>query len=441
MTGLNFRAKRTGRVIWQSFLLLALLVPLPAAGQQAGWRLSKVQFNELKKQNYEQMLTASGLKIGQEVDVEAFNAATKKLLATGVFKKVGYRYNYQGNNAVLIFEVEEAALANVPCVFDNLLWFSDQEIIAAVRRKIPEFDGTAPQGDLIIGQIKEVLQSLLKTKNIAGEVEYESNNNLSGTHPENVFRVKGVNLKVCEFQVAGANEKIKGKLLEAAKDLLGTEYSRMDTRGYVGAALIPVYRQNGYLKARFQPAQANFGTGGRCPNGVILTAPVEEGALYHWNRAEWMGAQAVSVSELDKMMNMKSGEVADAMKIDKGFFQVHSLYSKRGYMAARLKEELSLDDTQQLASYRIAIEEGPRYRMGKLTISGLSEGENKKLEEKWRLRTGDFYDGLYLDDFTSNLYKELGPQKITTLSVKTGVKSNRETQTVDVTVEFSERKK
>src|SRR5262245_61523794 len=34
---------------------------------------------------------------------------------------------------------------SVPCVFDNFVWFKDQEIIDEIRKDLPSFDGAAPE--------------------------------------------------------------------------------------------------------------------------------------------------------------------------------------------------------------------------------------------------------------------------------------------------------
>jgi outer membrane protein assembly factor BamA len=173
---------------------------------------------------------------------------------------------------------------------------------------------------------------------------------------------------------------------------------------------------------------------------VIITVPAEEGLLYRWNKAEWVGQQAIQIADLDKAMEMKQGETANAMKIKKGFSSVARVYSKKGYLAVNLKPELTLDDTQQLATYRVMIEEGPQYRMGKITVSGLSENENRKLEGKWKLRAGEIYDGLYLESFGQAIFNELGPQRAATLNLNMGVKPGHDTLTVDVTIELGQPK-
>ena len=429
------------RLCWPILLPLMILLSLSVPGQQVNrWHLRQIEFDGLKKQNREQMTSASGLKIGQEVDADAFAAATQRLLRTGIFKKAGFRYSYSGNQVDLIFEVEEAELKKTPCVFDNFVWFSGQEISEAIRHHLPDFDGTAEQNELVIGQIKSALQLLLKAKNISGEVQHEVTSNEAGTLSENVFRVKGLSLKVCEVKFAGAGESMRGKLTEAAKDLIGTEYSQQDTRGFVTAALIPVYQQHGYLKAQFAASQAALAASGACQNRVVITVPAEEGLLYRWDKADWIGAQAVTAAELDKALEIRRGEAANLLKIEKSLLRARMVYSRKGYMAARFRTEQMLDDAQQLASWRVSIQEGPQYRMGKITVTGLAGNENRKLEGKWKLRAGEIYDGLYLDAFNQVIIDELGPQRIAGLGIRAGAKPKHETLTVDVTIEFSQRK-
>jgi hypothetical protein len=41
------------------------------------------------------------------------------------------------------FTIEEAEWT-MPVLLDNFVWFKDDEIVTALRQRIPSFDGTAP---------------------------------------------------------------------------------------------------------------------------------------------------------------------------------------------------------------------------------------------------------------------------------------------------------
>ncbi len=423
---------------------LALLSALLAAsvGAQepppgAKWKLEKIEIAGLKIQRQEDLLPAAELQIGQTVDLAAIKAASQKLADTGLFKRVAYRYRYSGDNIEITFEVEEARAEKLNCLFDNFVWFSDQEIREAIAREVPDFDGSAAQSDFVIGKIKQSLAGLLREKKIAGEVGYDINQDVASGRADHVFKVKDANLRICSLQFAGASDGVMSVFIKETRMLVGTDYSKMEVGLFVKAALIPIYRQRGYLKARFQPAQAQFGPNDDCKKGVAVTLPVEEGPLYRWDKALWTGNQVLSAPELDAAMEMKSGDVADETKIIKGFIAVSLAYGKKGYLMASLKPSPAFEDAQQRVNYQIAIQEGAQYRMGQMTIYGLSEDEIKKLSDGWKLNPGDIFDSSYPGEFIAKARRDGAISRSSlTKDYDAQFKPDHQRLTVDVALQF-----
>jgi outer membrane protein assembly factor BamA len=419
-------------------LAAILLLAAGAAAQEpppnAKWRLTTIVFEGLKSQPPEKIIAASGLQVGQTIDFEMVKAAAHRLSQTGLFGKVAYRYRYSSTQIELTFEVEEKTTGKKRCHFDNFVWFSDKEIADAIKRDMPDFDGSIVVSDFVGEEIKKSLTRLLAEKKIAGEVVYELDQNLSY-----FFKVKGASLPICEFQLAGAQDELKNQLIEALKPLLKTEYSKSDARLFVNSALVPIYTQRGYLKAAFQAAQPSLSASGACANAVVVTLPVAEGLQYRWNDPVWSSNQAYSAQELNAALKLKQGDVADSMKIGKSWSEVRGVYGKKGYLGVRLKPEPVFDDSRRLVTYQVAVTEGPQYRMGQVTIAGLPEDEAGRVKDAWGLKSGDVfstsYFGAFLEKVTrGGLIKQ--PQ-----GVRVGQELKRDDQRliVDVVVKF-ERK-
>src|SRR4030095_9010178 len=383
-------------------LCAMLLLAAGAAAQEpppnAKWRLTTIVFEGLKSQPPEKMIAASGLKVGQTIDFEMIKPAAQRLSQTGLFKNVAYRYRYSSTQIELTFELEENTTGKKRCHFDNFVWFSDKEIADAIKRDMPDFDGSIVVSDFVGEEIKKSLARLLAEKKIAGEVVYELDEYLSYTS-----QVKGANLAICDFQFAGAQDELKKPLLEALKPLFKTEYSKSDAGLFVKAALIPVYTQRGYLKAAFQSAQPSLSASGACANAVVVTLPVAEGAQYHWNDPVWSGNQAYSVQELNAALKLKPGEVADSMKIAQGWRAIPGVYGIKGYLRIVLKPEPVFDDARQFVTYKVALTEGPQYRMGQVTIAGLPEDDARRLKDAWELKTGDIFSTSYTNAFINKV--------------------------------------
>src|SRR5215475_12800399 len=171
-------------------LICALLLAADAVAQgpppNAKWRLTAIAFEGLKSQSTDKIVAASGLQVGQTIDFEAVKAAAQRLSQTGLFGKVSYRYRYSSTQIELTFELEEKTTGKKRCHFDNFVWFSDKEIADAIRRDMPDFDGSVLISDFASEEIKKALTRLLAEKKIAGEVVFELDENLSYT-----FKVKG----------------------------------------------------------------------------------------------------------------------------------------------------------------------------------------------------------------------------------------------------------
>jgi outer membrane protein assembly factor BamA len=422
-------------------LFLAAVASSPGVAQQppapSRWSLSKVEFVGLKALKEEEIVAASGLKLGAAVGVEELQAAARRLSDTGLFRKVGFRYRYFPDRVEVTFEVEESRAANAPCVFDNFVWFSDDEIKAAVSREVPDFDGTAPPSDLLIGKIKKALARLLQERQIPGEITYMQSEAEGRDQTEHVFRVKSDDLKVCAAQVAGAKDEMKGKLLKALQPLVNTDYSRTDTRTFVGAALIPIYRQQGYLKARFLAARARLASG-ECKKGVVIALEAEEGAQYLWEKAVWEGNQALAAAELDAAMAMKEGAVADSTKIEAGFRAVSRAYGRLGYLSLTLKPAPVFADEQRRVSFQMTVAEGPQYRFGQVTVTGLPEAEAKRVRDRWKMQAGEIFNSDYPDSFVERLVKDGVVRPGSGVrNVGYHVKPDRQKAVADVEVQFT----
>ena len=142
-----------------AILTLVLLSTSPCQAQKQA-TLRRIEFVGLRKLTAQQVIEASGLKVGDTFTLEVIDAAAEKLMQSGLFKKLGYRVRTVNDDATIIFEVEEAS-RNLPVVFENFVWFSEAEITRTIRQDVPFFDGTAPEAGTTTDKIAAALQRLL----------------------------------------------------------------------------------------------------------------------------------------------------------------------------------------------------------------------------------------------------------------------------------------
>src|SRR5712691_913969 len=113
-----FDSPRKVEVVGRPFPVNSLLLAMPliiaaalATAQQPGDQqlgIAQIEIEGLQRLSPEEILTTTGLKIGQAFDIVKVNAAAQRLVNSGVLKKVGFRTRTKGNQVIIVFEVEEA---------------------------------------------------------------------------------------------------------------------------------------------------------------------------------------------------------------------------------------------------------------------------------------------------------------------------------------------
>src|SRR5262245_15754818 len=260
-------------------LLLAISLTLPA--QQQSFKIAKIEFEGLTTASLSETVESTGLKTGQTFDVAAVDAAAQRLVDSGLFKSVGYKTHATRDQMTITFQVVEAKVEISRVLFDNFIWFSDADLIAAVRRDVPTFDGTAPDNGDIVDRIKRALRTFLHENHIEADVSYMlSQDSLGSTSvQEHIFTVTDIQLPICTLHFPGAKNVPEQRLIVSSKPLVGGDYSNKFVTLFAANNLISIYRELGQLKATFAPPQGKPEKSATCLSGVEVTIPIYEGEV------------------------------------------------------------------------------------------------------------------------------------------------------------------
>lgn len=388
-------------------LTVLLIQALPVAAQQ-NFKIAKIEFEGLNRRSLDEMIATTGLKIGEPFQLAALDAAAQRLIDSGFFKNVAYRTRPNKDQITIIFQVEEAKVASSRVVFDNFIWFTDVELIVAVKRELPSFEGTAPDTGNTVDRIIKALQRFLHEHRIEATVTHmTSQDDPNSPIQEHVFTVNGVPLPICTLNFPGAKNIAEAKLRESSKELRDSEYSRKFVSAFAKNNLIPLYREAGQLKAAFSPPLAKPEATATCKSGVELTIPVDEGHIYKWTKAEWTGNAALTAQELDPLLEMRPGEPANGVKLDQAPKAIQKAYSRKGFLLVKVNSGPEFDEQAQSVVYKMNVVEGPQFRMGRLITRGFNETETKQINAKWELKTGEIFDMGYLEEFSKKHVGEI----------------------------------
>jgi outer membrane protein insertion porin family len=444
-TSRNTLAMVFPRVIRLFSFFVIIIAFADALAQQPSRKIGKIEIDGLVKLSADEVVAISGLKTGELFAVESLDAAGQKLFDSGLFAKVSYRTTTKGDQVAIVFQVEETKGGASQVVFDNFVWFTNDDLVAAIRRAVPSFNGIAPDSGNMTETIRVALQNLLKEHHIDGVVEYAPwQSRFTGSKQEHLFSVAGVPIPICRLHFPGAKNIPEERLLRSSRQLIEADYSQKAAIAFSYFTLLPIYREAGQLRATFADPLPKYADGADCKGGVELTLPVEEGPIFLWNKAEWTGNESLAPQELDTALGMKNGELANGVKIDKGLNEVSRKYSHTGRLDVSFGMQPEFDDKASQVTFKIAVNEGPQYRMGTLTFKGLTDDDAKSLQERWKLKSGDVFDGGYFERFLKSdardeiqrISSERQAARKSPVGTSVEVTPNRKTLTADVTIEF-----
>jgi outer membrane protein assembly factor BamA len=399
----------------------------------SAFKLVSIKTTGTKRYKSEDVVAASGLQLGQTVSEDDFKKAARVLGETGAFGDVLYSFQYSPDGTKLELQVQDAEKF-VPARFDNLVWFSDQELLDQLHTQVPLFQGQLPVAGDLADQVSNALQGLVIARNVQGRVDYLRAAHEEGPIEAFVFSVTGPQIHIGDVAFAGVGESELSLLVAAAKKLKGADFSRSILRTQEDKNFLPIYLQRGYLKATFGDAQAKVVKDTPEETTVDVSFPVDPGRQYKLTAVILEGHKSFSAENLKPLIHAEIGEPANAVQLDTDIEAIKKLYGTRGFMAVSIQPDMEMDDANSTVKYVLQIQEGDVYSMGDLEIRGLDTHTTARLQDDWKLRGGDPYDSSYSKRFLTEADKEISLLGDWNVSVRESL--NREEKTVDVTLRF-----
>lgn len=385
------------------FICTALIASAQSTTKASlSYKLISVHVKGLNRFKEDQIIAASGLRLGHSATEDDFKQAIQELGDTGLFSNLAYSYQYSTAGCNLELQItEEDKLA--PIVFDNFVWFSDDELTRLLRTRIPLFDGRLPLAGNLADKVSDALNAILGERGIAGKAEYLQNADLNGPIESYVYKVGFHAVVIRNADFPGAAPAELPALHAAAKQVVGKDYLRTAMRPQEKFSFMPVYLSRGYLKASFSDAQAKIVSDG--PQTLVdVSFPVAPGTQYKLTATDWSGNAVFPSSQLQSLIQLKAGEPANAVQLAEDVRAVQKLYGTKGYLMAEVHPEPAMDETTATVHYQLNVVEGAQFHMGDLRIDGLTDDAAHRMMTQWQMKKGDPFDESYIGRFFGSLY-------------------------------------
>ena len=439
--------RRLQQVLILAFLLLLPILDAAQVSKPLG-KIKEVHFAGLHRYSQADILAATGLAAGQTITEGDLKGAANHLGSTGAFSDIAYNYSTLAGTIKVQFQITEADKL-LAVRFENFAWWSDAELRAKLRERVPLFKDELPVAGTLADSVADALQAMVSEREIPGNVQYSRYAKEGGPVEALVYRIEGSAIRVHSLEFPGANPEELPELRSAArKQLVGQKYSASQIVIISQYDFRDVYLRRGYLDVKFgapsatvAPVPAPAGDAGSEPDpddakptGVIVKLPVEPGIQFLLSTVDWVGNQAFPASALEKFVTVQPGQPANLLQLQQGLEQMKKLYSTRGYMKIESKVESHLDPAAKTASFTVHVKEGAVYHFGELNIEGLEKKAAALLRDQWTIRPGEPFDTSYEARFLKDTQPDLPPGTKWSIVVEEHV--NESDKSVDLTIRY-----
>lgn len=362
--------------------------PPPASSEYKGLQefpiaTLKVEGNETYTEKA--VVVASGLKVGENANKQIFEAARDRLLATGAFDSVGYRYfnGSDGKSYDAVFQIVEA-IPLYPFRFDDT-GASPQELEQLLRSKDPLYGSKIPATKLKIDSYKSIVEEYLAAKKdfkgtIAGKVEADAPEKLSI-----VFRPAGSLPVISDVRFTG-NTTIPTAMLKPAISgvAVGVPFNESRFRQLLDTSIKPLYEARGRLKVKFPTVKVEPS---KEVKGLDVSVAIDEGPVFNLGEVNLQGRD-IPTAELQRAADFKPGDVANMTSITEGVDRMRDHLRRQGYLMAVTTPERHLDDAKNILNLLVDVEMGPQYTFRSLKIEGLDIESEPVIRKMWGMEEG-----------------------------------------------------
>jgi outer membrane protein insertion porin family len=419
------------------FAATVLLAATTAAPAQ--YTVEAVVFQGAAPYTDSELLSVCGLHSGQKLGRDSLVQAAHRLLDTGLFDDAQVDLTGSGAGRTVRIAVKPTPLAKLlPVSFENLVWFTPDELTAGLHTALPLYRGVASDAGNFPDAIQSALEQMLTAKSISATLTHTFIEPTT-QHPLRViaFRVEQPSVRIANVHLSitgppGAATELAPLLGPVLGKAAGAPYNEGLAGFTLEDRLLAPVRDAGYIAAQLGPVERTIASSGTATT-VNVTTRVLSGDPYKLSSLTWQPTPLYSAADFARDATLHAGDLASAKALTATEAPILAAYRSQGYMDAYLDPAPTLDPTTHTVAYSLHVVSGDPYRLKSVTPLNLSPTAQKEFDSGWRMKPGDIYNLTYVETFIRN---NTALQNLATYSAAFQTSADPTTHLVDLTITF-----
>jgi outer membrane protein insertion porin family len=386
----------------RAFACLAFAVVLAAQTPPRPGTLHSVSVKGNRLYSSEDIVTQTGLKVGQPVSAPVLEKARLKLQETELFTNVADQYRTTGNPPQydVTFEIAENEQL-FPMRFERL-GATPEAISSYLKTHVDLYSDRIPGTDGVLHRYTAAVQAFLAQTTPTAKVRAA----ISNDDPQQLivlFTPDAPTPTISQVLVSGNQAIDTGTILRAVNQVaIGVPLSDARLKAILEGAIKPVYAAKGYAAVSFpkvetEPAKSNL--------GVIVKVEIKDGPLFKFGAVRFRG-KGMEEEEIRSNITFKPGQTFDARKVDDFRIDLAHRMRMRGLLDATITAQSDPDDEKRAVNVTYNIIPGEPYNFQKLDIQGLDLTTQPVIAKLWGEKPGHPFNPEYPEFFLKKVQEQ-----------------------------------
>jgi len=212
---------------------------------------------------------------------------------------------------------------------------------------------------------------------------------------------EGQKVKIKEIRIEGnriiSAKKIKGAMKTTERGLFsfitGTGYYKKEEMKADVERIRDLYYNNGYIKVMVGEPKIQLTDDMK---GMKITIQISEGEQFRVSSVEVTGEKVYTEQEVRQQIKIAPKMVFSKAVLQRDVAAISELYANNGYALVSIFPDLTPDEEKKETKIVFKINEGDKYRIGRIEISGNTRTRDKVIRREIRLDEGDLFNAASL---------------------------------------------
>ena len=416
------------------FLFLAALAVAVAIRPTSAQKFQpkSIQFQGAPEYSADELLAAAGLKKGVVLSYSDMQDYSKRLLSSGVFASVAFKFDGQD----LIFLLTPSSDLR-PMHLDNLPLTPGADLDAKLHARLPLYHGKVPAQGGLTDDVRAALEKLLAAEGTTAAV-VATNTADPSTHELNgvAYSITTPPVQIAVAHVDGVSDAFQTKVHAILDEASKNPFSTADSESNIEHVIEQFYGDQGYVAAKVQASRSGDPS---IQSGAIVvpfSIQVQEGRVYRVEAIHLPPGTPVAQAEIDKALDPSYGAQPVGIRVRSVWALIASRYRAKGNLDCKVTPHAAFNDAEATVSYTVDVDPGPLYHLAFVKFDNVTDEMRKLLIHNWEMMPGDVFDESYVASFITKVQQQdpVLRRSLAGVKVKFDVMANPETHDVNVVI-------